>query len=297
MPAKRYLLLANPWGGGRRGAAVVEQVKPLFSTAGAAVDVRFTESPGHARDLARDLDLAGYEGLCIVGGDGTLHEAVNGLMQRPTPDAIPLGVIPGGTGNSVAWHLECRDAPAAVAKILAGAARPLDVARLTMAGAVVYCVNIVAWGAAVDINCTAERLRWLGPLRYTVAPLWHIVRPRCRRARLVLDGEVFEDEFLFVVGCNTQFTGRGMNLAPRADMGDGLIDVIVLRRTSRWQLLRVLTRVFSGSHVELPCIECRQVREFSIDTPDADLLDLDGELAGRSPVTVQMLPGALRVFA
>jgi YegS/Rv2252/BmrU family lipid kinase len=290
------IAVVNPHGGTRRGLSILEQVKPVFAAGGIELDVHRTEHAGHARELARTLDLDGYEGLCVIGGDGTIHEVVDGLMKRERPASIPLGVIPAGSGNTVHQHLECMDPLEAARRIVAGRTSPLDVARATMDQGVVYCVDIVGWGAVADINRTAERLRRLGPMRYALAALWHILRPKPRRATLTLDGRVIEDDFLFVIGCNTRFTGRGMQLAPRAQIGDGKIDVIVLRHASRLQMLRLFARVFDGSHLALGCVEYYQVRSFAIESPGREVLDLDGEIAGSAPVRVQMLQAALQVF-
>lgn len=297
MTAKRFVVLVNPRGGARRGNTVLREVQPVFAAAGAELDIRWTERVGHAAHLARTLDLAHCDGLCIIGGDGTIHEVVDGLFERDAAATTPLGLIPGGTGNSVAMHLGCVTPRDAVQRILTGRTQPVDVARVTLSDRTFHCVNIVGWGGVVDINRTAERLRWAGQARYTVAALWHLLLPRRRRARLVLDDQAMDDQFLFVIGCNTQFTGRGMRLAPRADLSDGKIDVVAVRRASFRELVRVFRRVFDGSHVELDCIEYHQVRCFRIESPTHDLLNLDGELKGRSPAAVQVLPGAIRVFA
>ncbi len=297
VPKKRFVVLVNPHGGIRRGTAILEEVRPLFAAAGAELDVQFTDHPGHAASLAGTRDLSHCDGLCLIGGDGTIHEVVNGLLQRSQPDATPLGLIPGGTGNSVVLHLGYTQPAEAVRRILAGQTQALDIARVTLSDQTVDCLNIVGWGAVVDILRTAERMRWVGRPRYTLALLWHILFPRRRRARLVLDGQASDDEFFFVLGCNTQFTGRGMRLAPRADLGDGKIDVIVVRRASVGQKLQFFRRVFDGSHVTLDCVEYHQVQSFRIESHSEDLLNLDGELKGHSPAAVQMLPGAIRVFA
>ena len=287
----------NPRGGTRQGLAVLEQVKPVFDRAGAELDVHVSEYPGHATRIAQALDLAGYDGLCVIGGDGTVHEAVAGLMQRGEPVLPPLGLIPAGTGNTLHQEVQCANPLEAARRILAGRTCALDAARLTMRDRVVWCVDIIGWGAISDINRTAEKLRCLGSPRYALAALWWILRPKRRRARLVLDGQAFDDEFLFVIGCNVKSTGSGMILAPRAEIGDGKIDVVVLRNTSRAQMLKVFRKVFDGSHVSLPCIGYHQVRSFSIEYEGPEPLDLDGELKGSAPLSVEMVPGALRVFA
>ena len=106
-----------------------------------------------------------------------------------------------------------------------------------------------------------------------------------------------DDEFLFVIACNTKFTGRGMKLAPRAEIGDGKIDVVLVRRASRLQMLKLFSRMYDGSHVSMDCVEYHQVRSLAIESEDCELLDLDGEMKGRAPFHAELLPAALRVFA
>jgi len=297
MTAKRFAVVVNPRGGRRRGLAVLEQIKPVFAAAGAELEVRVTESSGHAREIARTADLEGVAGLCVVGGDGTVHEVVDGLMRREKADWVPLGLIPAGSANTVHQHLGCTDPLDAARRILAGATCPLDVAQVTMGQQVVYCFDIIGWGGVADINRTAESLRVLGPSRYAVAALWHVLRAKRRRARLILDGQICDDEFLFVIGCNTKFAGKGMQLAPHAEIGDGKIDVVVLRRASRLQMLRLFAKVFDGSHLALSYVEYHQVRSFAIESAGHEMLDLDGEVKGTAPVEVRMLPAALQVLA
>ena len=297
MPGKPIVVVTNPRGGIRQGLAVLEQVRPVFANAGAELDEYVTEYSGHATEITRTLDLAGYDGLCLIGGDGTVHEAVAGLMQRGEPVQTPLGLIAAGTGNTLHREVQCTNPLEAAERILAGKTCPLDAARLTMRNEVIWCVDIIGWGAIADINRTAEKLRHLGPPRYAMAALWWIIRPKRRRARLVLDGQVFDDEFLFIIGCNAKSTGSGMIVAPHAQIGDGKIDVVVLHSTSRLQMLKVFRKVFDGSHISLPCVGYHQVRSFSIEYEGPEPLDLDGELKGGSPLSVEMVPGALKLFA
>ena len=295
--ARRFVILVNPRSGTRRGLNVLETVKPVFDAAGAEMDVRVTTHAGHALELTRTMNLEDHVGVCIVGGDGTIHEAVNGLMQRDNPISTPLGIIPGGTGNSVLQHLDCVAPLEAARRVVAGNVQPLDLMRVSTASEVVYSVNIVGWGGVVDINRTAELLRALGPPRYAVAALSHVLRAKRRRATLILDERTLEGDFLFIIACNTKFTGKGMQLAPRAETSDGKIDVILVRRASRMQILKLFYKAYDGSHLSLPCVEYHQVRSFSI-TPDRpDLLNIDGELKGATPLSADVMPAALRVFS
>lgn len=295
MNRKRYIAIVNPRGGTRRGLAILESVKAVFD--GAELDIQTTAHSGHARELAQNLPLEPCDGLIVIGGDGSLHEVVNGLMRRANPSLVPIGLIPGGTGNTVAEHLGCLDPVVAAKRIVAGKIGGLDIARIDANGETEFCANIIGWGAAVDINKTAERLRWLGTSRYTLAALWQIVLARKRRAKITLDGRASEDDFFFIVGANTKFTGKGMKLAPDAIMDDGLIDVVVVRHATRGQMVAMFNKVFDGSHVELPCVEIHRVRSFAIESAAGDLLNMDGELKGSTPLRVEMIPSAMRIFA
>ncbi len=297
MTDKHILLIVNPCSGKRRGMAVLEQVEPVFAAADVELDVHVTEEAGHARRMAKEFDLADYDGLCLVGGDGTVHEAVGGLLERDEADSLPLGIIPCGTGNDVAKQLGIDSPLDAAWRIVAGRTGPFDVARVETGDRIDYCVTLVGWTGVSDINCKAERLRILGPSRYAAAALWQLLFPKRRRAKLVLDDQSIEDDFMLVAACNTIFSGSGMRLAPRAKVDDGKIDVVILRDASRRQLLRMFTKVFDGSHVDMPCVEYYQVRSLSILSADRDPLDLDGEIKGTVPMSLEVIPGGVRFFA
>ena len=296
MTVRRLAVLVNPRGGKQNGIQVLDRVRHIFAAAAIELDVRVTERVGHANEIAKTLDLESIDGVCVIGGDGTIHEVADGLMHRKEIAMVPIGIIPAGTGNALAQHLGCDCQLEAARRIVAGQTQGLDVVRVTLQDRIAYCVNIVGWGVVSDINSTAEKMRFMGPNRYTVAALWHILAPRVRHATLLLDGRTYTDDFLFVMACNTKYTGAGMKLAPLAEIGDGFIDVAVIRRTSRWQLLSLFRRVFDGSHVDLNCIEFHQVRSFSIQTIEQDRMNLDGEMKGNSPMTATVLPSALSIF-
>ena len=297
MNIQRLTVIVNPQGGTKRGLLVLDRVKPIFKDAGIELDIRATLHQGHASAIAQSLDMKTSDGICVIGGDGTVHEVADGLMQRGESISNPLGIIPAGTGNNLAEHLQCKDPLDAAKRVVAGTIRPLDVIRVTLKDRIVYCVDLVGWGAVSDINSNAEKWRWLGPPRYSAATLWQVLRAKRRRAKLVLDDQVFEDEFLFVVACNPKFAGPGMMLAPHAELGDGKIDVIVVRNATRWEMLKLFSRVFDGSHLALKYVEYHQVRSFAIESATHDPMDLDGEMKGHAPMTAEVLPSALSIFS
>lgn len=297
MQPQHLIVLVNPQSGTKRGLAVLERVRLIFKDAQIELDVRLTQYPGHASEIVRTLDLNKSDGICVIGGDGTVHEVADGLMQRMESDLIPLGIIPAGTGNTLAEHLQCGDPLNAARRIAVGAVQPLDVIRVTLQDRIVHCIDLVGWGAVADINGTAEKLRLLGTIRYTAATLWQVLVAKRRHATLTLDDQKLAGDFLFVVACNPKYAGPGMMLAPHADLGDGKIDVIVVRNATRWEMLKLFNKVFNGSHLTLNFVEYHQVRSFAIESKTSDLLDLDGEMKGKAPMTAVVLPSALWMFA
>lgn len=297
MSSGKFILLVNPQGGTKRGLDILNQVRPIFEESGTEIDTIETEFPGHATELARESDLDGIAGLCHIGGDGTFHEIINGLLARPDGEQVPLGYIPAGTGNSFMYDMGCLDPVEAAERIIAGGTTPIDVAEVQMPGEKVYCMNIVGWGMATDINKSAEKVRWLGEQRYNVTTLLHVMKLKQRSAKLVMDGEESEGDFLFTIACNTKHTGRGMKMAPKSELDDGLIDLVLVRDAGRLKLLQMFPKVFDGSHIDDPIVEYHQVRSFSVTPAEDEILNLDGELKGSTPFSVRMIPSAVSVFA
>jgi YegS/Rv2252/BmrU family lipid kinase len=297
MSRRAMTVIVNPRGGRRRGGDVLKLIQPALMAADIDLNVLTTTHAGHAFQFAQEMDLRSCDGICIVGGDGTIHEVADGLLQRREPITVPLGIIPAGTGNTVAQHLKCDTPQEAARRIARGEVLPMDVIQVKLGERTVHCIDMVGWGAVSDINMNAERWRMLGRQRYAIAALWQIVRARRRQATLILDGVAHSDDFLFIIACNPKYTGAGMQLAPRAELNDGLMDVVVVRNASRRQMLNLFSKVFDGSHVHLECVEYHQVRSFEIRTEGQDQMNLDGEMKGLSPVAAEVLPSALSVFA
>ncbi|NQU06468.1 MAG: diacylglycerol kinase family lipid kinase, partial [Calditrichaeota bacterium] len=279
-----------------RSLKVLEDVKPLFEEAGIELTISRTDHVGHARQLARDFDISGYNGICAIGGDGTMHEVVNGLLSREDGLKIPIGLIPGGTGCSFMYDLGCLDPLEAAKRIISGKRRPIDAAMVEAGGESLYAFNMIGWGMVDDINRLAEKIRWLGGQRYTVAALLLIIVHRKRRAKLIINGVERTDNFIFGIGCNTMHTGRAMKMAPKAVLDDGLIDLVIVRKAGRLELLKVFPKIFNGTHIASPFVEYHQVKEFSIIPDEVDTLTIDGEPKGCTPVHVKMMEEGFEVF-
>lgn len=292
----KYYITVNPHGGTKKGSKILSQVLPIFESENAEVTVIETEYAGHARDLAMDVDMTNYDGFCCIGGDGTMHEAINGLLKRKDKKRFPLGLITGGTGNSFMCDMNCQDPIDATKRILSGNRRFIDVLECNSNGDVYYAFNLVGWGMPTDINNLAEKMRWLGTQRYNVATLIEVMRNSKRFAELKVNGESITDDFAFIIACNTIHVGKGMKMAPKAQLDDGLVDVIIVPKVNRFSLLKLFPKLFTGEHINSPELQYKQVNSFSIIPKENNKLNIDGELLGTTPVNVRVLQKEIEIL-
>jgi|TARA_B100001540_G_scaffold257950_1_gene235853 diacylglycerol kinase (ATP) len=293
---KKYYLTVNPYGGGKKGPKILKDVLPLFEQKNIELNIIETEYAGHNRDLANQLNMDGYDGFCCIGGDGTLNEVINGLLSRKDRLKFPIGLITGGTGNSFMHDLDCLDPIEAANKIISDKRRFIDVFSCNTDGKTFYGFNILGWGIPTDANILADKLRWMGPQRYNFASIIEVLRHKKRFARVIIDNNSIGADFAFIIGCNTIHTGKGMRMAPLARLNDGLIDLIIVRKVSRFKLLKLFPKVFSGKHIGDPGVDYRQVKQFKIMSEDKSQLNLDGEVLGSTPVEVKILPKEVEIL-
>ena len=293
----KFILTVNPHGGTKKGPQILKKVKPIFEASGTDLFIIETTFAGHAKELANQLDLTEYDGFIGIGGDGTLHEIINGMLSRPDGNKIPIGIIPGGSGNSYMHDLNLTDPLKAAKAIIQGNTKFLDTARVEVNHVVKYANNMIGWGLVTDVGKKAEHYRWMGTNRYTILSVMEVFHHKSRSAALIMDNKKIEDEFTFIIACNSMHVGKGMKMAPKARLDDGLIDLIVIRAdVSRTRLLQVLPKLFDGSHINEPEVEYYQTSKFSLIPEMDEILNIDGEIMGSTPIKVKMIPNAFEMF-
>jgi YegS/Rv2252/BmrU family lipid kinase len=287
----RVFAVVNPTAGAGRSGGLWPEIAAKLKAAGHRVSVNYTHGPGHAIDRVATADLEGFDCVAAVGGDGTLFEVVNGLYRRSRSDRLPLCVIPVGTGNAFARDLGLGPGEwrAAIGRLDSGCVRYVDVGRVTAADDVFHFVNIIGAGFPVDAARTAQRLKFLGNGAYTLATLWRVLRLRSWPLRIEVDGELIEEDAVFVEISNTRYTGTHFLIAPDARMDDGLLDVVLLRTLSRSRILRLFPTIYSGKHVRFEEVQTLRARTIRLLAPDGMPLAVDGEFRGRSPATIECL--------
>ena len=305
-PSKVHLMV-NPYSGKKKGDKVANRAQSLLEEAGIEVVVHRSTHPSHLVQLAANIDSAEDDIFAVVGGDGSMSEVITGLM-RNTEDRNPpiVAFIPAGTGNSHAYDLKIEGLEDAVDRIVSGRVQKLDISRVTLTEGLPgfekgemtwYSHNLVTWGLGIDSNLIAERMRFLGPIRYDVGIVMSILRNRRRQAKLILDGHVMESDFTLFLIQNTQTGGSGLPLAPGASIDDGLMDIGILNRMPRGAILKAFGLLKKeGRHVFHPSVVYHRFKSLRIETPEPTAINIDGENIGTTPMEMTVLPSALRLL-
>ena len=294
----KFMLVVNPFSGKKQGLKILEKIQPFFMRSDIEIEVIKTCYSRHAEIIAKEFDITKYNGLVIIGGDGTFHEVINGMLNRGDQKKIPIGIIPAGSGNSFMQDLDLVDPIKAVQLIISNETRLIDVMRLQMGDEIRYGINLIGWGMVTDVGLTAENIRWIGPIRYTLAALFQILFKKSKKAILEIQNKVIDTKFMFIIGCNSIHVGKGMKMAPKAHIDDGLIDIVVVDdEISRLRLLSVLPKLYKGTHIFEPEVKYYQSDKFSIFTEQIDILNIDGEIIGNTPIEVDVIPQTIEIFA
>lgn len=293
-------LLVNPRARAAARSPTADAVATRLRSHGIRTTVIAGGSADESTGLLRMALDAGVDAVLVSGGDGTVNIAVQELAGT----TVPLGIVPTGTGNDFATALGLRERHAAGAAdaVIAGTTRSVDAARLVRAdGSSRLYATVLASGFDSRVNDRANRMRWpRGPRRYDIAILREFVDLRTVRFGVEweeADGAVesLDEQLLMVSVGNGPTYGGGIPICPDAELSDGLLDVTLVRPLSRARLLRLLPRVYRGTHTRLPEVRTARVRRVRLSAPDTTAY-ADGEPVGGLPLEIEVVPAALQVF-
>jgi diacylglycerol kinase (ATP) len=296
-----YLTIVNPAAGGGRSGKLLGPTLKRLRDAGIEAKVATTRSPGQAAEIARDAYARGTRNFIAVGGDGTSYEVVNGLFPQAIGKEPPtLGFLPLGTGNSFLRDFSDRGLDYAIESLIAGKRRSCDIMRMRHRGGEIFYINLLSMGFSADVATLRARSfsRW-GELGYFTSIFLTLARFNRRPFATRVDGqERFDDRpCLFVTFNNSKFTGGTMMIAPKAQVDDGLVEYVRWGPIGRIGLVRNLSGLYDGTHIQHPLAECKSVPrvEFNLDAP-VDVM-VDGEVLSLHCEVLDVLPRVLNVVA
>ena len=329
-----FILIANPISGKGHARNVAEQAYTVLTESGAQGQLIFTSAPGDAKRFAHEAVSDGIRYVVACGGDGTLHEVVNGIA---TVQDVTLGVLPCGRGNDFAAAIGVPLKPeAAIATLLSGtpirvdlgccyqnsrqqsAVNPNDVARNEMEGESTercfnvqtsltepqgkiknYFTTIATCGYDTEVSRRAAKGTPLfaGTASYAYAAVETLFYYEPPFVRLEGDFGVHEGLILLAATGITNRYGGGFQIVPNARIDDGLFDVCIIRPVSSLTVLRLMVTLFWGGHVSHPAVSMHQTRTLTIETDTDMLLYADGEPMCETPATIEIIKEGLTVMA
>ncbi len=285
-------VIINPFAGRRPSRWRADTIRSALAPLGIEIDVRVTRARGDAGRFAGEL-ASRADVIAIVGGDGTVHEAVNGIMPR----SVPIAVIPSGSGNDLASLVDCPRTPHDLGAVLKrGWAAELDVLDFGDR----FCVNSAGLGFEGLVNRLSHGLnRSAGHLRYAAALVKAIASVECPHFTIATSaGDEIAGEKLLVSIGNGRRTGGAFYLTPNAFPDDGLIDLCVVDPMSRARMLWILRGVFDGSHIRHREVHMFRAESLTVEARTNYPMHVDGEFVDAPPAPrhITVKRGALRVL-
>ena len=294
------VLVVNPRAGRGRVGRELPRLVATLTEAGADPTVLVTGHPGHAIDLARQASRGGAETVVAVGGDGTVNEVVNGLIEDGKPvGTAALGVVAAGSGADFARSFAYPPHTGTSLRGIVGDTIPLDVGRLTFATekgeSVRYFVNVAEAGMGAATVRAAGRLpRFLGKVRYLVAFWPTLARFHPGEVTVTVNGERFQGRAHTAIIANGRFFGGGMGISPHSNPDDGIADLQINIGPKR-QAFTLIPKIYKGTHLPSGLIVQLSGREGLIETEHPMPVEADGEMLGTTPLRFEILPGILRL--
>ena len=296
----RVLVIVNPVASnGRAKRDYEETIEVLLKKYLGDFDTMFTTGPGEATEFAAKGD--NYDRVISVGGDGTLNEVVNGLMRCKRPPS--LGIIGVGTGNDYMKTIGLGGSYEDLVRIASGnEEKQADVFLVSYKNfegetAERYCVNVVGAGfdAAITERMNNFKLKLRGKISYLLAFLIEFVRARPYGMNENVDGVERNSEYFALVLGNGKFFGGGMKICPDAELSDGIIDLVGLRKMPKGVLLYHFPKIYKGTHIKVKHVEHKLAKEVSVHSAERVPMEMDGEVVGTLPIKVSVVGRALTI--
>ena len=303
MAMLRAKVIVNPAAGAYSTRRKWPRISRLLKYVGLSFDYEYTEGVGHATELARVAARDGYRYIVAVGGDGTVNEVANGILHSTNPAKTSLGVVSTGTGSDFARSAGIpRDYTSACSFLVSSRRRLIDVGvvEFKRGGQALrrFFINVAGVGFdAAAVEATEKLPKYFGgTIPYLAGLFRSLFSYRNKAVVLSVGNKVEAKRILSVVVANGGYVGGGMHIAPKAELSDNLLDVLIIGDIGKFELLKALPTVYKGTHINNPKVSMEQVTHITIESSERLLVHADGELLGECPASFWLMPAALSIM-
>ncbi len=287
----KWFFIANATAGrGKTGRKISELIKSLNEHK-FDFEIELTKAPLHATELAKEAIKKGYQKIVVVGGDGTLNETVNGIMQSGKQDEIKLGLIPEGGGNDFAMNFKLsNNIDKAIELLEKQKTCKVDIGKIET----FFFINALGLGFDAQVALISRSIKHLNGLpRYLVAVIRALLKLQKFEAEITLDNCTLKKPFLLFSVGNGLSTGGGFLLTPEARVNDGLLDICLIQDVTRKRILSLLPKAIKGQHLKEPEVIIHQSKNILVKTAKKLPIYFDGEIPElKDPFnfTIELLP-------
>ncbi|HHW32112.1 MAG TPA: diacylglycerol kinase family lipid kinase [Clostridiaceae bacterium] len=291
-----HLFIINPVAGQGKPLKLIPEIKKIFSSRNDTFKIEITERPGHATDIAKEYTSQKKYRVYSIGGDGTLNEVLNGMVNSGSS----LAVIPAGSGNDFSRNLNLNIASKRYSydilnRTINGKEEPVDIVKINNR----YFINISSVGLDAEVANTTNKLKRTGLLRgsfaYLVGIFATLLKYNSHILRVTIDGQTFEKESLLLAIANGKFYGGGVQPAPDASINDGLLDVCFVKKMSVFKIVRLLPLYYKGKHGGLEEVTFFKGKKIEVCNNHEMALNIDGEITMVKNAVYEIIPKGINL--
>ncbi len=288
----KHLFVVNPAAGKGKAEKFIDRIKEEAEDLLEEYEIAITEHPGHATEIVRERVSRERYRVYSVGGDGTLNEVVNGMAGS---DSI-LAVIPAGSGNdfirTVTTDNYKKDI---IPRTIRGKEAPVDLVKVNDN----YFINVSSMGLDAEVAYNANQLKKLplipGVLSYYLGIIGVLVKCKSAKMKVTMDEQTVEGDFLLAVVANGRFYGKGILPAPLADFQDGSLDICLIDKKGRLEIIFLLPKYMKGKHTNIKGVNFYTSKNIHIVSEDSVAVNMDGEVSRILEATYHVIPNGIQV--
>jgi len=302
----KFFFLINPNAGNEGGEREWPTIAGILNKSAVNYDFGFTEAVGHAEKIITEKISEGYKKFVVVGGDGTLNEAINGIFKQSevATTEICLGLIQMGTGNDWGRYYGFGfDHEEAIRRIIRGETKRQDVGKINyLADGIeksTYFINIAGLCFDSVVVKATNRMKERGKRTksaYLVSLLKSLIKYKPWELKITINDEVLEGKFLSISIGNGKFSGGGMMQTPEAIINDGFLDVTIYENMPKLKIVLNIKKLYNGKILKIKGVRSFRTKSFRIESQQTIFAETDGEIIGSTPYEISIVPDVLNVF-
>ncbi|AEF18394.1 MULTISPECIES: diacylglycerol/lipid kinase family protein [Thermoanaerobacterium] len=283
--------IVNPAAGNGKAYKMIPKIEKYMNEKNIKYKFFITKYPGHGTVLAREAIKDDFEIVVAVGGDGTVHEVINGIRDSN----VALGIIPLGTGNDFARYFRIpKDVYKALEILLMKNTKFIDSAVINK---YITCNNVANIGIDADVAVQVTRFKrfFSGILAYTLSLINVLFKYKPYNVKIDIDGKMIKRKIMLAAFGNCSFYGGGFKILPDANPDDGYLDVIIVNEISKFKLLFLLPMAIFGKHTSLKCVETYKAEKIHIDAEKELALCVDGEVILSNTIVLNVKRNSVKI--